>query len=264
MQEPNSDDKPTPFVTVITANHNYGQFIADAIRSVVEQDYPRKGMIIVDDGSKDDSVGAIKDILSGYSERTDGVLNQEIRTASILSPIPITLLYYENSRGPSTARNIGIEIAAARTDIFSILDADDYYKPTKLSRSVEKFLANPMVGLVYTDNETLRVEHGLIQREFRESFSYRRLFNHNPVCSAFAVSKAALQAVGLYDPSLRCAEDLDLIFRVSQKFGVVHIPESLLVMRRHPENSDRTVRREVWEDCWRRIGEKLRVTEVAK
>jgi glycosyltransferase involved in cell wall biosynthesis len=106
-----------PTVSVIIPSHNSGRFLGEAVESVLSQEYPSVELIVVDDGSTDDT----QRLLSGYYGRI-----RHIR---------------QPNQGVSTARNRGIEIATG--DLVSFLDADDLMLPGKLRDQVACFGQSP-------------------------------------------------------------------------------------------------------------------------
>jgi glycosyltransferase involved in cell wall biosynthesis len=123
-----------PVVTVLIDTFNYGQFIDEAIRSVLSQDFPAKQMeiLVVDDGSRDDT----RERVSKYADR-------------------VQYLYKPNG-GQASAFNFGIE--RARGEFVALLDADDYWLPTKLNTVVNAFQNGVDVGLVYHRFQEFRME----------------------------------------------------------------------------------------------------------
>jgi glycosyltransferase involved in cell wall biosynthesis len=106
---------PAPLVSVIINNYNYGRFLGTAIDSALRQDYPAIEVVVVDDGSSDNS----RDIIGSYGNRLTAVLKA--------------------NGGQGSAFNAGI--AAGRGDILCFLDADDWFLPGKLRRVVDVFTA---------------------------------------------------------------------------------------------------------------------------
>src|SRR5215217_1250210 len=92
-----------PFVSVVVNNYNYGRFLGEAIDSALAQTYPRTEVVVVDDGSTDDSCS----VIAGYDGRVVPVLKE--------------------NGGQASAFNAGF--AASRGDIVIFLDADDYLFP---------------------------------------------------------------------------------------------------------------------------------------
>ena len=118
-------DCQRPIVTVVIPCHNHADMLGGAIDSVVMQDYRPINIVVVDDGSKDNPIEVLE-------------LKKDI-------DIQIVLLKNENPTGPSAARNIAIKEMWDSTDLFIMLDADDRYLQGKISKSVEKYLENPIL-----------------------------------------------------------------------------------------------------------------------
>ena len=106
-----------PLVSVIIGNYNYGHFIAEAIDSVLNQSYGNFELIVVDDGSSDNS----RDIIQSYGNQ-------------------LTAIFQQNG-GQGAAFNAGFAIS--RGEIICFLDSDDYYYPEKLEKVVGAFNKNP-------------------------------------------------------------------------------------------------------------------------
>ena len=113
-----------PLVSVVIPSYNCGGVIGDTLESVLAQDYPALEVIVVDDGSTDDTC----DVVARYGDR-------------------VTLLQQRNA-GAAVARNAGIR--CARGDYVALLDADDLWLPGKLSIQVDHLEGNPQVGTCCT------------------------------------------------------------------------------------------------------------------
>ena len=123
-----------PVVTVLIDTFNYGHFIDEAIRSVLIQDFPAEQMevIVVDDGSTDDT----RERVAEYAERVQ--------------------YFHKPNGGQASAFNFGI--SRARGEYVALLDADDYWLPSKLSTVVKAFESGPGVSLVYHRFQEFRME----------------------------------------------------------------------------------------------------------
>jgi glycosyltransferase involved in cell wall biosynthesis len=123
-----------PVVSVLIDTFNYGHFIEEAIRSVLVQDFPAEQMeiIVVDDGSTDDT----RELVARYGERVQ--------------------YFYKPNGGQASAFNYGIE--RARGEFIALLDADDYWLPSKLSKVVDAFQNGQGVALVYHRFQEFRME----------------------------------------------------------------------------------------------------------
>jgi len=133
-----------PVVSAIVNTYNYGRFVEEAVESVLAQDYPaeRLDIIVVDDGSTDDSAERMK----GFGKR---------------------IRYFQlPHRGQAAALNFGI--AQARGEIVAFLDADDLWRADKVRRVAEAFAANPDAGMVYHAFELWRPDGQPVpQQEFQ-------------------------------------------------------------------------------------------------
>jgi hypothetical protein len=72
------------------------------------------------------------------------------------------------------------------------------------------------------------------------------------------------EETGYYDRTMRVCEDYDLWMRISERFLILHIPESLTLVRVTGENSSSTVQKDIWEQNWRRVAEKTAQRQYAK
>ena len=106
-----------PLVSVIIGNYNYGYFLAEAIESVLQQTYRHFELIVVDDGSTDNS----REVIESYGEQVVAI--------------------FQPNKGQGEAFNVGI--TKAQGEIICFLDADDYYHPDKLNKIVSGFCNHP-------------------------------------------------------------------------------------------------------------------------
>jgi len=244
-----------PTVTALIANHNYGQWIQDAVRSVVDQGYPVKQFCVIDDRSTDDSVekvASLMDVRQDFQVTLDGEEYGAINGS--ISGVPGFIIKNVNKDrgGPSFARNTGFRVmqAVSPTDIYAVLDADDYWLQDKINTCVGVFMKYPSVGAVYTDYDNLDIETGALVRQYKESFTGRRLTQECIVHSGCFFRADAFVEAGGFDEELRVAEDWALWKKIAKKNVIYHIPKSLSVVRVHPQNSTNTVSKAVWNQCW--------------
>jgi glycosyltransferase involved in cell wall biosynthesis len=121
-------DAPAPLVSVVIPTYNYARFVSEAVDSVLAQTYPSLEVVVVDDGSTDDT----REVLARYGDR-------------------IRYIYQPNAGLPA-ARNTGIK--AARGEFIGLLDSDDVFHPRKFELQMRYMLAHPEVGMLATDNFT--------------------------------------------------------------------------------------------------------------
>jgi len=238
-----------PKVTVLIANHNYGRYIENAIKSCIFQTYPVQ-ICVIDDGSTDNS----KEIIENCRP-TAPIVEQTY--PSFIS------IYSETAKGPSAARNEGIRQTKDFTDIWQVLDADDEMYPSKVEKMVNA-LSDPNIGFAYADYDVFNEEApDILTREYKEPYSKTRLMQECIVHSGFAFKKEALQKCGIdidhvYNEQLRCAEDWNLELLLSRASIGYHIPESLTKVRIHQNNATNSVNKETWNRCWQYIQEQMK------
>jgi glycosyltransferase involved in cell wall biosynthesis len=201
--------KSTPVVSVILPTYNRGWIVKEAIDSVLDQDYDHYELIVVDDGSTDDTPR----LLSSYGDRL-----RVIRKAN---------------RGVSAARNTGIR--AAKGKLIALLDSDDMWLPGKLSVQIDFFDTHPRALICQTEEiwirNGVRVNPG--KRHLKQGgMIFERSLGLCLVSpSAVMMRKVLLDEVGLFDEDLPACEDYDLWLRVGWKYPVHLIPAALIVKR---------------------------------
>jgi glycosyltransferase involved in cell wall biosynthesis len=195
-------------VSVIVPIYNGDRYLDDALRSIIEQNYRPVEIIVVDDGSTDDSA----------------VIAQSYKEVRYVHQI---------NQGPSAARNKGIE--AARGELIAFLDADDIWMPNKLAIQVNYLREHPEVEFVVAHRRML-VEEGIEKPPwYRED-----IFEKNRVClgpSAMLARRNLFEEVGRYDPKYRTGEIAEWLTRVKGRgVNYVILPETLLTLRVHGGN----------------------------
>ncbi len=193
-----------PKVSVIITTFNRRQFLKEAFQSVAAQDYRDREIIIVDDGSTDNT----------YED------------ASLL---PARYIWKENG-GISSARNAGISIA--RGEYIGFLDVDDLWKKRKLSIQIEAMEAAGTL-LSYTDETWLRNGKRLNQKNRHRKYS-GMIFEHClPLCiispSSALIHRSIFDNVGTFDESLPVCEDYDMWLRITSRHPVLFIGKPLII-----------------------------------
>lgn len=207
-----------PGVSIVIPNFNGAKFLHDAITSALNQDYENKEIIVVDDGSTDNSVEKLREFGS-----------------------KIVLIESKNN-GASTARNIGI--SAAKFELIAFLDSDDIWVTNKLSVQIDCMQLHDL-DLVYCDGQEFGDTHGL--NLFHEAkfegncYKYFKMFPGKAIIdmgpSTAIIKKSLLDKSGVFDPSFTGpAEDWDF-FRRYCKLAKVGFSNQVLVYRRiHSSN----------------------------
>jgi glycosyltransferase involved in cell wall biosynthesis len=198
-----------PLVSVIIPTYNRGWIVREAIDSVLAQDFENFELIVVDDGSTDDTPR----LLDGYGR-------------------DITVICQTNS-GVSAARNRGI--AAAAGSLIAFLDSDDLWLPGKLSRQVAFFETHSEALINQTEElwvrNGVRVNPGRRHRKSSGMIFERSLALCLVSPSAVMITKSLLDTVGGFDESLPACEDYDLWLRISCRYPVYLIDTPLIVKR---------------------------------
>jgi glycosyltransferase involved in cell wall biosynthesis len=206
-------------ITVLITTYNYGQFIEQAIDSVLSQDFSldQVQILVVDDGSTDDTPGRIKK----YGSRIE--------------------YFYKPNGGQATALNFGI--ARARGEIIALLDADDFFLPGKLARLVDTFRQDPALAMVYHRLQEWHMqtnEHGesnfvSLSGDSREMPDFFLRFI--PVAtSGISYRRISLQPLLPIPESIRMLADGYLTILIPFLSPVCAIPEFLAVYRLHGKN----------------------------
>ena len=212
-----------PKVSVIITTYNRGRFVCAAIESVLAQNFRDAEIIVVDDGSRDDTYKLLK------------------RYGSSIYYI------YQKNKGRSVARNNGIRLS--RGEYAAFLDDDDIWLPGKLESQVAFLDSHPACALAHTFTE-LMDERGqplkketkkhlrLYRRALRSGYVYEAM---SRVCLMFTSSvvmrRHCLSKVGLFDPSMETFEDWDIYLRLALKYEIGVIPEPLVRIRIHAAHS---------------------------
>lgn len=203
-------------ISVVIPNYNHAHFLGDALRSVLQQSYTQIEVIVVDDGSTDQSVA----VAAAFDDA---------RLRYIRQP----------NRGLSAARNTGI--LAAQGEYIALLDADDFWAPTYLTCVHAALVANPTWGAVHTGMRFVNSQgEGLPQPNTATvpaDQMYERLIDGEFFApSAVLVRRACFREVGLFDEALRASEDWEMWLRVARHYHFGGIGEALLNYRVHGNN----------------------------
>ena len=210
----------TPTFSVIVPAHNAARTIRSTLESVVRQSRSDLEVIVVDDGSSDET-----------SDRVTGLKDERV------------VLLRQPQAGVSAARNRGLEEARGR--FVCPLDADDLLLPRFLETMGAALEGAPAAGFAYTDAWTLDDRTGRIRRASAKAYQrppqepphdplefFRLLLERNFVYGCTLVRRAVLDEVGGYATELRTGEDYELWLRiVSRGYGAVLVPGRHAVYR---------------------------------
>jgi glycosyltransferase involved in cell wall biosynthesis len=205
-------------ISVVIPTYNRRSFIAAAVESVLQQDWPSFEVIVVDDGSTDDSIA----ILEAIADTRLRVIKQA-------------------NQGRSHARNVALN--EARGDYIAFLDSDDLFLPGKLSRQVAWLEANPDFGMVYTASDCIDAEGNRLGHTYQADVSgdiYAEVAFFQPVTITLPtvmLRRQVLATVGMFDERMQRFEDTDLWRRISKRYRIGALPEVTCLVRTHTDNA---------------------------
>lgn len=213
-----TDDRGGPDdVSVIIPVYQCAHYLASALDSVYAQTFTNYEVIVVNDGSHD--ADEIERCLATRGERV--------------------IYVKQRNRGPSAARNAGLRVASGRFVAF--LDADDYWEPNHLAEQIAFINRNPGVDLAYADAQLVNDLHPA-GRTFMEEVpsngevTFEGLLDERctVLLSSVVARRQAVMDVGMFDESLRYAEDYDLWLRMAKRGArLAYQRKVLLYKRRH-------------------------------
>lgn len=214
-------------IDVVIPAYNAGAYIEQALQSVAKQDISIENIIIVNDGSKDNTKDIVEKFIASNSHQKITLINQE-------------------NAGLSAARNIGIR--HSKSEFIALLDADDLWKPNKLSSQIKLFkeTKNTNLGVVYCAYELIdkfskkiiASKNNTVIPNVRGSV-YKSLMHGNFISgsgSSVLIKRIVLNHVGLFDEKLRACEDWDLWIRISKNYEFDFVDINLVSIRVHSKN----------------------------
>jgi Glycosyl transferase family 2 len=201
-------------VDAIITCHDYGRFLGEAIESVLAQSYPELSIVVVDDGSTDDTA----EVAARYAGRGVRCVSRPLG-------------------GAGQARNAGLEVTSA--PLVAFLDADDAWLPDRVAIGVRHLERHPEAALVaahaFACDEAMRpssIVHALRGPACGQVFE--ELLVHNVVLnpSSVLIRRSALEAVGGFS-ELPVAQDWDTWLEVAKRFPIGFTDDVVALVRRH-------------------------------
>lgn len=197
-----------PCVSVIIPTYNRAELVARAIRSVLAQTFTDYELLVIDDGSTDETAA----VVAGFGDRRVRYLRQP------------------RNRGVSEARNRGLR--EARGEFIAFLDSDDGWEPAKLAQQIALFRASPSdVGLIYTGAQILTSTGFREERPRHRGAILNQLLQRNVIVGGSVnsvIRRSAMTAAGFFDPDLPAMEDYDYWLRVARFYKVDFVDELLV------------------------------------
>ncbi|MGC8960616.1 MAG: glycosyltransferase family 2 protein [Chloroflexia bacterium] len=201
-----------PRVSVVIAAYNAAPFLEEAIDSILHQTFPDLELIVVDDGSTDET----PQILDRYADSR------------------IIRLRNETNQGVARARNGGN--AVARGEYLAVQDADDLSTPDRVEKQVAFLDAHPEIGLVgsqgilFGEGASTRLQVPLHNTEIQALLLGENCLLH----SSLMMRREVFEAAGGYDETYAAAEDYDLVLRIAERACVANLPAPLYLKRMAP------------------------------
>jgi glycosyltransferase involved in cell wall biosynthesis len=195
---------PSPLVSVILPTYNRAWCLSRAVDSVLNQTVTDFELIVVDDGSSDDTVRLLADYGAALK------------------------VIHQSNRGVSAARNAGI--GAARGRWVALLDSDDHWLPAKLATQIGWFRAHPDYRICQTEEIWIRGGQRVNPKKRHKKYGGFIFERCLPLClvspSAVMMARSLIEAVGGFDEALPACEDYDLWLRISRThpIGLVEAP----------------------------------------
>ena len=213
-----------PKVSVILPTYNRAHLLPRAIESVFSQTSSDWELIVVDDGSTDETPQGIRPYLADPRVR---------------------FIRKEGEGVTARTRNAGVRIAQG--EYVAFLDDDDLFLPEKLERQVAWMDAHPPIGLLYSSIQVVDGEMKPLRvMPPNPGRSFLELFQENFIqVAAVLVRRKCFDRVGFFDESLSGSEDYLMWLKIAGQFPIDYLPEPLAIYCRHGENKSRNIVRQL-------------------
>ena len=206
-------------VSVILPVYNGAQFVSRAIESVLNQTYKELELIVVDDGSSDNSL----DVVQSYA-------NSRLK------------VFTKQNGGPASARNFGIQHCSG--EYVALIDQDDIWYPTKLEKQIA-VLEKTNCALVHCDAVSICEDGSRPPQQWSVLYPpisdnvFKKLWQQNFIlCSSVLFRKSIIQEIGLLSEDNKClgVDDKEYWLRIALKYEIGYVPEVLVERRVHKTN----------------------------
>ncbi len=218
-------------ISVIIPTYNRASTIERAIKSVLNQTYTPAELIIVDDGSIDNTKQVVESINT-----------------------PLVKYYYKENGGAASARNFGVK--KAHGDWIAFQDSDDAWREEKLQRQVDYYKKHPEYNLIYssyemhmTDGNTIIVPGKEDELELEGDILSSLVIKNTIGTPTVMVKKDAFLKVGGFDERLRCIEDWNFAIRFAEQYSIGFVDEVTMDAYRVDESVSSNVAEMFEERC---------------
>lgn len=213
--------KNNPLVSVIVPTYNRDHIIIDALKSIFNQTYRPLEIIVIDDGSTDNTKSVVQNWAQAY------------RNENTLSVRYI----HQTNQGGNPARNHGIKEASGK--FIAFLDSDDLWHANKLEKQMAVMQSASDIGGVYCGLRHVFLESGVIQppspRKYPDGDLLHKILIHDVTAptSTYLIRAEAFEKVGSFDKDLLARQDWDMWIRLATQYKIGVVPEVLVDYREH-------------------------------
>lgn len=217
-------ESASPSVSVIIPCYNCARTLPSSIESVLAQEDIQAQIILIDDGSSDDTPMLIRAFHAQYPDRI--------------------LFASQPSKGPAAARNLAIGMAS--TDYIAFLDSDDMWTPGKLREQIAYMVRHPECGLSHTDAVMVDADGRQVRlMKSREAFNgpcFEKMLESNGlITSTVCIRRDVIGKCGLFDTTLVTRSDWEYWVRVAREYAFGSLNRPLCYYRVHDSNISRRI-----------------------
>ncbi|OQX17957.1 MAG: hypothetical protein BWK75_07040 [Candidatus Altiarchaeales archaeon A3] len=202
--------KNNPVVSVVIPTYNKVRYLKEAIESVLNQTYLNRDVIVVDDGSTDNTA----EIVKSFND-------------------PRIIYSWHENKGAAAARNTGIKNAHGKYVAF--IDSDDLWLKEKLEKQVDFMEKNPDIGLLGTGSYEITDEGKIWSKKIfptDNKILQKDLIKYNPfIQTSIMAKREVFDKAGLYDKTFQESEDYELWLRIAKYYKIANLPEPLVMKR---------------------------------
>lgn len=207
------NNNATPLLSIYLVNYNYGKYIKESIESVLVQTFIDYELLIIDDGSTDNS----KEIIQKYES------------------LPNVYSIYQKNKGLIKTNNIALGLA--RGKYIMRLDADDFLHENALKEMVDLLESDNELALVFPDYYNTDESGNITNHYKRFDFQEKELLLEKPAHGAVTMIRTQiLKEVGGYDEEFNCQDGYDLWLKIFKSYKIKNIPLPLFYYRQHGSN----------------------------
>ena len=207
-----SSSETQPLISVIIPCFNYGRYLGEAVQSVLDQSHGNTEIVIVDDGSTDNT----RSVAKAFGARVNYV--------------------HQENQGIGAARNLGVTTACG--SLLSFLDADDCWTAHKLSRQLAVLEGADGVEIVF--GKARQYYSPEVSEQFRRTKGYKQEIMNAPLATAMLLTRESFMKVGFYTTQ-RVAIDQEWYMRALDLGLRMHTIDEVVYLRRIHENNNGVV-----------------------